>query len=469
MATLLELMARSRQALPVPVTQSAPARTTPAQQVSLSFQPTHGTTLLELMAKASSGPATRRQLAKPVARQAVSVAWQDAIRAIPPRLSPLEVGPQVLPGGTRPTKITVFVQGNKKQVVVAHASGVPGLVVHRKVGGVSGANLATITHGPSGFFVADVGDATLADAAAIARALAGRHPSIDWSLSVDALRPLLAKTWSKGIQDVQAEAMEIASDAVAFPGLARRRAARQAHHVEDMRHARGQYITGDMIVQALDTGGEIRGSGWGSNFVDVLGFRFHFGWEGDTLVPVTTYAHQVQGERHPGGKVLDTPEIRAALRRFLARLAIQRHLRAEREGLPLLHRLPLVRDEAVVLDPGQARLAEGVRVDSNGARTEMSVARVFVLDGRTWVTSGFSYHGGRVSMDLDEVVPVTAWRGPVYAMSLVERARKAGLANSWNWPAGMEIKVKGQRWVYTGRARSASGPSRPPGSASRRA
>lgn len=441
MATLLELMAKAKQ---------------PVQQQPLVFAPTPGTTLLELMARVN--PSTGRH--RPPARASVAsagVSWQDAVCRLAPARPPFVPEPQELPAGSRPVKIAILTPGNKKASVVAYVSGVPGLFVHRKTDGDT--SLAVITHGPSGFSVMDhLDDASLADAAAVARALADRHPDVDWSLSADALRPLLARVWSGGAESMYAEIKEIAAG---LPGHARRKASRQAYRAKDARIARGQHVTEDMIVQAFDAEGEIRDDayGWSPSHVSVLGFRFYFGWEGDALVPMITFAGDVQGKHFPDSKVLDTPAIRAAFQRFLARLTVRRHLRAKQEGLPLLYRVPSVREEAVALDAQQVQKVRNAMAMANDGRTEKAAKGAFSLDGRSWVTSGISYQAGLVSAVLDEVVPASSWSGPVYALKIVERAQRAGLSVSPAGPiAGLEVKIKGQRWVYTGHACSASGP-----------
>ena len=441
MATLLELMAKARR---------------PVQQQPLVFAPTPGTTLLELMARVNPSTGRHRLPARaPVAP--VDVSWQEAVRRLAPARPPFVPEPQELPAGSRPVKIAILTPGNKKASIAAHASGVPGLFVHRKADG--DASLAVITHGPSGFSVMDhLDDASLADAAAAARALADRHPDVDWSLSADALRPLLARAWPGGAEPMYAEIKQIAAG---LPGYARRKAARQAHRAEDARIARGQRVTEDMIVQAFDVEGEIRDDAYGRSpsYLDVLGFRFYFGWEGDALVPRTAYAREVQGEHYPESKVLDTPAIRAAFRRFLARLTVRRHLRAKQEGLPLLYQVPPAREEAVALDAKQVQKVRDAVAMANDGRTEKAAKGAFSLDGRSWVTSGISYQSGLVSVVLDEVVPASSWSGPVYALKIAERAQHAGLSVSPAGPiAGLEVKIKGQRWVYTGRARPASGP-----------
>jgi hypothetical protein len=344
----------------------------------------------------------------------------------------------------------------KKRAVQAYPTGVPGLVVHLVVGGESRppscTSALTVTHAPSGLQFATDLDMEVQDAIRAVRAFAAMYPSIDFSLPADAL---LEKVRELGKLDtITKDFADLVSQEATYPSVGARKQARKKHSEAARDWWSARHITAEDIIRAFDTPGRI--GHLRSDFVDVFGFRYHFDWEGDRLVPMIRYKHQTQGE-HFSKETRWNANIEAALRRFLARLTDERHRVAEKEGLPLFYRMPRVVDAPETLTVGQMKKIQDARVMSDDARTKESGKQAFTLDGRLWVASGYSYQHGNMKADLYEVVPASDWSGPVSSFKRKERARDLGVMGDSPAP-GVEVFLKGQRYVYTGRSKQTEGP-----------
>jgi hypothetical protein len=205
--------------------------------------------------------------------------------------------------------------------------------------------------------------------------------------------------------------------------------------------------------------------------VDVYGFRYWFGWDvlSGQLVPYLGYSHQQQGE-HFGERVLWNEDIEAAFVRFLQRVTEDRHARARKAGLPLLYQIPRIKDLTMTLSASQIKEVKNAIVRAGDARTRSSGGAPFVLNGQSWV-AGVGYgQAGLLRTDLHEVVPVDAWPGRPLTLTTAENAAKIGVSGVRPFP-GLEVFLKGKRYVYTGRSRPVEGPdpiSSRSGSSSRR-
>lgn len=383
------------------------------------------------------------------------VYWQDSVPRPRARVQRPEPKPPVFGLGPVPSE-TVSVQAmveagkKKKRAVQAYPTGVPGLVVHPVIGGES--HLLTVTHAPNGMAFATGLDMEVQDAIRAVRAFAAMHPSIDFSLPADAL---LEKVRELGKLDtITKDFADLVSQEATYPSVGARKQARKKHSEATRDWWSARHITAEDIIRAFDTPGRV--GDLRSDFVDVFGFRYHFDWEGDRLVPMIRYKHQTQGE-HFSKETRWDANIEAALRRFLVRLTDERHRVAEKEGLPLFYRMPRVVDAPETLTVGQMKKIQDARVMSDDARTKESGKQAFTLDGRLWVASGYSYQHGNMKANLYEVVPASDWSGPVASFRQEERARDLGVMGDRPVP-GVEVFLKGQRYVYTGRSKQTEGP-----------
>jgi hypothetical protein len=401
--------------------------------------------------------------ASPVASRArdlkKQVFWQDSVHALRPRARVQRPEPKEpvfglwpVPSETVSVSVQLLVKkGKKKRALQAYPTGVLGLVVHPEVDGDP--HILTVTHTPSGMAFATGLDMEVQDAIRVMRAFAAMHPSIDFSLPANAL---LEKVRELGKSDtITKDFADLVSQGATCPSVGARKLARKKYDESRRDWYSPRHVTAEDIIRAFDTPGRMRNLR--SNFVDVFGFRYYFGWEDDRLVPMIRYAHHKQGDYAHSDQTRWDKNIEAALRRFLARLTDERHRVAEKESLPLFYRMPRVVDAPETLTAGQMKKIQDARVMSDDARTKESGKQAFALDGRLWVTSGYSYSHGNMAANLYEVVPASDWSGPVSSFKQEMRALDLGVMGDRPVP-GVEVFLKGQRYVYTGRSKQTEGP-----------
>ena len=404
--------------------------------------------------------------AKP--KPVVEPLWQQRIRGLLGVPVPKEprFGLGKTPSKTVP--VVVATEKGKGRTIQAWPTGVHGLVVHPTLTESSRTlheqhdPSLTVTHTPSGrVFVSYLRDIDVEDAIRAVQDLAVMWPSIDFSLSANAL---IKQIQSLGaIKTIPSDFVDLISAQATYPSVGRRKQALREYEQVMQDYYKGKHVTASDIVRAFDTEGRVpqhRGmvSAPVSDFVDVYGFRYWFGWDvlSDQLVPHLGYSHQQQGE-HFGKRVLWNEDIEAAFVRFLQRVTEDRHARARKAGLPLLYQIPRIYDAPMTLSAAQIKAVKNATVQAD-ERTRSSGGAPFVLDGQSWVAQGYSWGGDSIlKTDLHEVVPVDAWPGRPLTLKTAESAANIGVSGVRPFP-GQEVFLKGKRYVYTGRVKPVEGP-----------
>ena len=420
-------------------------------------------------------------LPPPKPKPVVEPLWQQRIRGLIDVSAPKE--PRFGLGKT-PSKMVPVMVATKKgkgRTIQAWPTGVHGLVVHPTISeGDKSLHeqhdpSLTVTHAPSGMsFVTDIRDMDVEDAIRAVQDLAVMWPSVDFSLPADAL---IEQIQSLGaMETIPTDFAGLINQQATYPSVGRRKQALREYQQVMQDYRRGKHVTASDIIRAFDTEGRVpqhkgMSSAPVSDYVDVYGFRYWFGWDvlSGQLVPHLGYSHQQQG-KHFGERVLWNKDIEAALVRFLQRVTEDRHARARKAGLPLLYQIPRIYDAPVTLSAAQIKEAKNATVSADDARTRDSGGAPFVLDGQSWVAKGYSWKAGSIlHTDLHEVVPVDAWQGRTLTLTNAENAAKIGVSGVRPFP-GQEVFLKGKRYVYTGRSKSVEGPDPIPrsGSSSRR-
>ena len=404
--------------------------------------------------------------AKP--KPVVEPLWQQRIRGLLGVPVPKE--PRFGLGKTPSKTVPVVVATEKgKRTIQAWPTGVHGLVVHPTLTESSRTlheqhdPSLTVTHTPSGMmFATDIRDIDVEDAIRSVQDLAVMWPSIDFSLPTDALVKQIQSLGA--IKTIPSDFADLINQQATYPSVGRRKQALREYQKVREDYYKGKHVTASDIVRAFDTEGRVpqhRGmvSAPVSDFVDVYGFRYWFGWDvlSDQLVPHLGYSHQQQGE-HFGKRVLWNEDIEAAFVRFLQRVTEDRHARARKAGLPLLYQIPRIYDAPMTLSADQIKAVKNATVRADDARTRSSGGAPFVLDGQSWVAQGYSWGGDSIlKTDLHEVVPVDAWPGRPLTLKTAESAANIGVSGVRPFP-GQEVFLKGKRYVYTGRVKPVEGP-----------
>jgi hypothetical protein len=384
--------------------------------------------------------------------------WEDRMRRLRQGAEPAPKEP-TFGYGTTPAEtspVSVVIRGNKKKSVRAWPTGVQGLVITPMIGenDAPSSRHLTVTHAPSGFSFASGLDMEVGDAIRAVQAFAAMHPSLDFTLPADAL---VQKVRDLGKADsITKDFDDLASQQATYPSVAARKQAMRAYQQANKAFYGGANITADDILRAFNAPGRVDATKF--DFIDIYGFRYHFGWSGDRLVPRVDYAHQKQGE-HYSKRVLWTPEIEEALGRFLARVTDARHRSAEAKGLPRFYAMRRFVDAPAELTAAQIQQVKDARVMSDDGRTRESGKQAVQLDGRSWVATGYSFMGDELRTTLYEVVPESEWNGRIYSFKDLNSARDIGVDGSRPVP-GIEVFLKGRRFVYTGRSKQISGPDR---------
>lgn len=382
--------------------------------------------------------------------------WEDRVRQLRQGAEPAPKEP-IFGYGTTPTDtLTVSITGrkNKKRSVRAWPTGVQGLVITPMIeeNDAPSSRYLTVTHAPSGLAFASQLDMEVGDAIRAVQAFAAMHPSLDFTLPADAL---VQKVRDLGMVDsITKDFEDLASQQATYPSVGARKRAMRAYQQASKAFYGGAHITADDIVRAFNAPGRVNPN-W-SDFIDLYGFRYHFGWSGERLVPRVDYAHQKQGE-HYSKRVLWTPEIEEALGRFLVRVTDARHRSAEAKGLPRFYAMRRFVDAPAELTAAQIQQVKEAKVMSDDGRTRESGKQAVQLDGRSWVATGYSWMGDALRTTLYEVVPESEWNGRIYSFKDANTARDIGVEGSRPVP-GIEVFLKGKRFVYTGRSKEISGP-----------
>ena len=386
--------------------------------------------------------------------------WQQGIRGligVPVPKKP-RFGLGKTPSKTVP--VVVATEKGKGRTIQAWPTGVHGLVVHPTLTESSRTlheqhdPSLTVTHTPSGMmFATDIRDIDVEDAIRSVQDLAVMWPSIDFSLPTDALVKQIQSLGA--IKTIRSDFADLINQQATYPSVGRRKQALREYQKVREDYYKGKHVTASDIVRAFDTEGRVpqqRGmvSAPVSDFVDVYGFRYWFGWDvlSDQLVPHLGYSHQQQGE-HFGKRVLWNEDIEAAFVRFLQRVTEDRHARARKAGLPLLYQIPRVYDAPMTLSAAQIKAVKNATVQAD-ERTRSSGGAPFVLDGQSWVAQGYSWGGDSIlKTDLHEVVPVDAWPGRPLTLKTAESAANIGVSGVRPFP-GQEVFLKGKRYVIRG-------------------
>jgi hypothetical protein len=398
-------------------------------------------------------------LPPPKPKPVVEPLWQQRIRGLIDVSAPKE--PRFGLGKT-PSKMVPVMVATKKgkgRTIQAWPTGVHGLVVHATIAeGDKSLHeqhdpSLTVTHAPSGTaFATDIRDMDVEDAIRAVQDLAVMWPSVDFSLPADALVEQIQSLGA--METIPTDFAGLINQQATYPSVGRRKQALREYQQANKAFYGGANITADDIVRAFNAPGRVEARKF--DFIDIYGFRYHFGWSGERLVPRVDYAHQKQGE-HYSKRVLWTPEIEEALGRFLARVTDARHRSAEAKGLPRFYAMRRFVDAPAELTAAQIQQVKDARVMSDDGRTRESGKQAVQLDGRSWVATGYSFMGNELWTTLYEVVPESEWNGRIYSFKDLNSARDIGVMGSPPAP-GIEVFLKGRRFVYTGRSKQISGP-----------
>lgn len=384
--------------------------------------------------------------------------WKERVGLLRQGAKPAPKEPIFGYGTTPADTLTVSItgRGNKKRSVRAWPTGVQGLVVTPSIeeNDAPSSRYLTVTHAPSGLAFASGLDMEVGDAIRAVQAFAAMHPSLDFTLPADAL---VQKVRDLGMVDsITKDFEDLASQQATYPSVGARKQAMRAYQQASKAFYGGAHITADDIVRAFNAPGRVDPNWF--DFIDLYGFRYHFGWSGERLVPRVDYAYQKQGE-HYSKRVLWTPEIEEALGRFLARVTDARHRSAEAKGLPRFYAMRRFVDPPAELTAAQIQQVKEAKVMSDDGQTRESGKQAVQLDGRSWVTSGYSWKDDLLQTPLYEVVPESEWNGRIYSLKDLNEARLIGVMGPRPVPGG-EVFLKGKRFVYTGRSKQISGPDR---------